>query len=46
MIDENTEAVEHFSGIRVTGIIPHIDDFSHPSEAVYSIFRNLFKTPR
>jgi dethiobiotin synthetase len=43
MIDENIEAVEHFSGINVAGVIPRINDFSRPPEAVHRIFRNLFK---
>ncbi len=36
MIDENIEAVEHFSGINVAGVIPRIDDFSRPPESPIS----------
>ncbi len=41
MVRENIEAVEKFSGIRVSGVIYRIDDFSNPPEYCRQIVHQL-----
>ncbi|CAN2044964.1 ATP-dependent dethiobiotin synthetase BioD [Candidatus Magnetomoraceae bacterium gMMP-1] len=41
MINENIEAVEKFSGIKISGIIEKIDDFSNPRENCYRVIEEL-----
>lgn len=41
MVRENIEAVEKFSGIRVSGVIQKIDDFSNPPEYCRKIVQQL-----
>lgn len=42
MIRENMEAVARFSGVTVAGVIPPIEDFSHPDPALFAVFDKLF----
>lgn len=41
MVQENMEAITKFSGIRVSGLIPHIPDFSRPDPALFAIIDRL-----
>jgi hypothetical protein len=42
MIDENMEAVENVSGIKVAGVINWIDDFSNPCRERYQVLERMF----
>jgi len=41
MIQENVEAIELFSGIRVMGILDKIENFDHVSDKYLNIFHNI-----
>ena len=42
MIDENMEAVQKVSGIKVAGVINWIDDFSKPGRECYQALERMF----
>ncbi|MFH2066594.1 MAG: dethiobiotin synthase [Pseudomonadota bacterium] len=42
LIRENMEAIKHFSGIPVAGVIRHIRDFSDPGVDYFSVLDKLF----
>ncbi|MCP4138415.1 MAG: dethiobiotin synthase [bacterium] len=42
MVRENMEAVELFSGIRVSGVLNHITDFSNPPESNFKVIEKFF----
>lgn len=42
MIDENMQAVENVSGIKVAGVINWIDDFSNPGRQCYQVLERMF----
>ncbi|MBW2568624.1 MAG: dethiobiotin synthase [Deltaproteobacteria bacterium] len=42
MIKENIEAVERFSGIKVSGVISKIQNFAKPGQDSYRVVENLF----
>ena len=42
MINENIEAVERFSGIKVSGVISKIQNFAKPGQDCYQVIENLF----
>ncbi|MDI6777107.1 MAG: dethiobiotin synthase [Syntrophales bacterium] len=44
MIQENMEAIERFSGIKVGGLIGKIKDFSHPDRDCYWPLERIFGT--
>jgi len=47
MIDENIEAIEEVSGIKVAGVIGRIKDFSRPGGECYQVLERIFgKTGR
>ncbi len=41
MINENIEAVERFSGIKVSGVISKIQNFAKPCQDCYQVIENL-----
>lgn len=43
MVSENMEAIEAYSGCKVTGVIGRIEDFSNPEAQWYRLFDKLFK---
>ncbi len=42
MIDENIEAVENVSGVRVAGVISRIEDFSNPEAECFEVLDKIF----
>jgi dethiobiotin synthetase len=42
MVDENKEAIETYSGVKVAGVVGRINDFARPSQACYEPFSTLF----
>lgn len=42
MLQENIEAVEKFSDLKVAGVIGFIKDFSHPPQSCYRPFKRIF----
>jgi dethiobiotin synthetase len=44
MIEENIEAIEKSSGIKVGGVIGKIDDFSNPPRHCYRPLEKIFPT--
>ena len=43
MINENIEAVERFSDIKVSGVINKIQNFEKPGKNCYQVIENLFR---
>ncbi len=43
MINENMEAVEKFSGVKVSGVIGKIHDFSNPGKACFQCVERIFR---
>jgi len=42
MVYENAEAIEHFSGVHVMGILDKIDNFDNISDNCLNMFRHIF----
>ncbi len=42
MIDENIEAIEKVSGVKVAGVINRINDFSNPGGECYQVLERIF----
>ncbi len=42
MIDENIEAVQNISGVRVAGVINRIEDFSNPERRCFDVLEKIF----
>ncbi len=42
MVKENIEAIELISGIKVAGVINHIDDFSNIDDSIFTIIEKIF----